>query len=152
LDDDIRRCAGDDVAELLLAVLCAVDELDPDRLYPGVELLDRRLAEFGRGVADEVLPELTGVLRGVRGRSQVDQILLEPQRGEFAGPGRLSREDDPVAALTQHVTDTDAVVRRSVGTLGHEQHRQLRHRVSRPLTKFILKPDSTSQRYVSQGV
>ena len=56
------RVRLDDLSQLRLAVLCAADKLLPDRPHPRVQLLDRRLAELGRGVADEILPELPGTL------------------------------------------------------------------------------------------
>src|SRR5262249_46609303 len=92
-------------------------------------LLDRRLAELRRGAGDELFPERARVLvavtfAGVRGRGQVDQVLLEPERLQLAPPGRLSREHHAVAALAQHVADTHAVVRRPVGALRHEQDGQ----------------------------
>src|SRR6266545_111120 len=60
LDDHVRAHPIDDPHELLLAVPGAAGQLLPDGLDPGLELLDGRLAELGRGVADEVLPELPG--------------------------------------------------------------------------------------------
>ena len=93
LDDDVRPLPLDDLAELRLAVARAVDERLPGRLHECRELLDRRLAELGRRVADEVLPELAGVLRAVtvaagilRGRGEIDEILDEAEGLELAGP------------------------------------------------------------------
>src|SRR5262249_34681792 len=96
------------------------------RPHPRVQLLDRRLAELRRGVPDEVLPELPGILAGrVRaGRRQVDEILLEAKPLQLPAPRRFGREDDPVATAAQHVTDPDAVVGRPVRALRHEQDRQ----------------------------
>ena len=136
LDDHVRADPGDDVGELLVAVVRAVDQLGPDRPDPGVELLDGGLAELGRGPGDELLPELPGVRRvagfasrvasGVSGRGQVDQVLGEAQRRQPAAPRRLGGEHHPVAAPAQHVADADAVVRRAIGALRHEQDGQRR--------------------------
>ena len=91
LDDHIRLLAGDDLADLRLAELRAVNERLPRRLHEGAELVDRRLPELWRRVADEVLPELTGVRGasarvGLRRRREVDEILDEAERLEPAGP------------------------------------------------------------------
>src|SRR5262249_27377971 len=71
-------------------------------------------------------PELTGVLlRSVLGRgSEVDQIFLEPERLEPALPRGLRREHHAMAAALEHLADPDAVVRRPVGALRHEQDRE----------------------------
>ena len=123
LDDHVRLLPVDDLAQLRLAVHRAVDQRLPRRLHEGCELLDRRLAELGRRVADEVDPELTRVLGlrvrvGLRRRRQIDEILDEPERLQPAVPRRLGREHDAVAALAQGVADADAVVRRAVGRSG----------------------------------
>jgi hypothetical protein len=113
--------------ELLLAVSRAADQLRPDRPDEGVQLLDRGLAELRRRVADEVLPELPGVL-ALRTRSgrrrQVDQGFGEAERFQTPLPGRLRREYDPVAPAAQHISDPDTVVGRPVCALGHEQDGQ----------------------------
>ena len=96
----------------------------PRRLHESAELIERRGAEHRLGVADEVGPELTGGLLGRVGgrrRREVDEILDEPERLEPAGPRCLGGEHHPVAVLAQQVADADAVVRRPVGTLRHEQ-------------------------------
>ena len=142
LDDDIRPGALDDLSQPRLAVLCAADELLPDRPYPRVQLLDRRLAELWRGVADEILPELPGTLAsrrtGIR-RCQVDKVLLKAKRLQPPLPGRLGREHDPVTAAAQNITDPDAVVGRPVRALGHEQDRQ------RPLAHSWLPTQRSNQ-------
>ena len=51
----------------------------------------------------------------------------KPSALELALPRRLGGEDDAVAAAAQHVADADAVVRRPVGALGHEQDREGHH-------------------------
>ena len=128
-------------SKLRLAVLCAADELLPDRPHPRVQLLDRRLAELGRGVADEILPELPGTLgsrsTGTR-RRQVNKVFLKAKRLQPPLPGRLGREHDPVAAAAQNIADPDAVVGRPVRALGQEEDRQ------RPLAHNwlpTLRPD-----------
>ena len=62
LDDDVRPVLGDDLAQPRLAILGAVDEGLVGGLDERLELLDRRLAELGCGLGDEVRPELPGVL------------------------------------------------------------------------------------------
>ena len=84
------------------------------------ELLDRRLAEDGRGVADEVLPELAGLLLDLRRRPEPHEAFLEALRFEDAGERLLDDEDDPMPALAQHLADPDAVVRRAERPLGEE--------------------------------
>ena len=136
-DNDIWLHPRDDVAQLRLAVHRAVDERLPGRLDEALELLDRRLAELRRGVADEVLPELTGIRLRLAGRdlgcgSEIDEILLEPQQRELALPRGLRREHDAVAPFEQYLADADALIRRAVGRFGHEQDGQLStgHQVS----------------------
>src|SRR6266545_2967799 len=62
LDDHVGAGPVNDRGQPVLAIPRAGDQLLPDGPDPGFGLLDRRLAEFGRGVADEILPELPGVL------------------------------------------------------------------------------------------
>ncbi|MFD2355008.1 hypothetical protein ACFSTC_45735 [Nonomuraea ferruginea] len=121
LGDDVRLDPLDDLLELRLAVLGAVDQLLPDRSGDGLQLLAGALAVFGRGVADEVLPELARVLLLLGRRREVDQVLLEPERLELALPRRLGGEDDAVAAAAEDVADRGAVVGRAVGAFRHEQ-------------------------------
>ena len=124
-DDDVRAGARHDLGQLLLAVPRAADQFRPDRLDPGVELLDGGFAELRRGAGDELLPERPGVLRGLfRGRGQVDQVLLEAERLEPALPRSLGREHHPVPAAAQHVADADAVIGRPVRAFRHEQDGQ----------------------------
>ena len=92
-----------------------------------LELLDRRLAEHRRGVADEVLPELARVLVRLGGRGQPHETFLEPLLLERAGEGLLGDEDDPMTAAAQDVADPDAVVGRPVGALGEEDERLRAH-------------------------
>ena len=112
-----------------------VDQRLPGRLHEGRQLVDGRLPELRRRVADEVLPELAGILlRGVRRRrrGEVDEILDEPERLEAALPRCLRGEYDAVALPAQDVADADAVVRRAVGRLRHEQDGdRLRHHAPR---------------------
>ena len=126
LDDHVGPGAVEDRLQLRLAVGGPVDQGREDRLDERGELLDRRLAELGRGLADEVDPELAGILVAVTlGRgSEVDEVLLEPERLELALPRRLGGEDDPVTALLEDLADADAVVRRPVRALGHEHDRE----------------------------
>ena len=77
LDDHVRLLPRDDLLQLWLAVLGALDERGEGRLDERRQLLDGRLAELRGGLADEVLPELPGVLSlGIRvRRCKIHQIL-----------------------------------------------------------------------------
>src|SRR5687768_6883744 len=101
-------------------MLRPVDQGLPDGPDEGVQLLDRRLAELGGGLRDEVGPELAGILICIHGRREVDEVLLEPERLEAVPPRGFGREDDSVTSLLEDLADPDAVVRRPVGALGHE--------------------------------
>ena len=124
LDDHVGPRAVQDVLELPVAVDRAVDQRGPDGFDERLELLDRRLAELGGGLGHEVDPELAGVLVALGRRCEVDQILFEAERLQATSPRRLGREDDPVPSLLEHLADADAVVRRPVGALGHEDDRE----------------------------
>ncbi len=144
LDDHIGGGPPHDVGEVVMAIPRARDQFLPDRPDPGVELLERRLAEFRGRPGDEVLPELPRILlsagfagqastAGVAGQAstarfgEVDQVLGESERLELALPGCLGGEDDPVPAAAEHVADPDAVVGGPVGALRHEQDGQGPH-------------------------
>jgi len=77
-----------------------------------------------RRLGDEVDPELARVLVALGRRREIDEILLETQRLEFPLPRRLGREHDAVPPPFEHLADADAVVRRPVGALGHEDDRE----------------------------
>src|SRR5258707_3870753 len=100
-----------------------VDERLERRCDELAELLDRRLPEHRRGIADEVDPELAWDLRGRRRRPEPHPALLEAFRLERPGERLLDDEDDPVAARLQHLPDPDTVVRRAVGPFGEEDDR-----------------------------
>ena len=134
-DDHIRAGARHDPGQLLLAVLGAADQFRPDRLDPGVQLLDGRLAELRRGAGDELLPERPGVLPALirvlawvgwpaGRRGEVNQVLLEAERLQPALPRGLGREHHAVPAAAQHIADADAVIGRPVRALRHEQDGQ----------------------------
>src|SRR5664279_5373339 len=95
----------------------------PRRSDELAELLDRRLAEDGRGVPDEVDPELARDLGHLGRRAEAHQPLLEALRREPPGERLLDDEHDPVAARPQDVADPDAVVGRPEGALGKEHDR-----------------------------
>ena len=120
LHDHVGLDLVEDLAEPIVDVARAVAQRSPGRLDELRELLDRRLAEDRRGVADEVLPELAGFLLDLRRRPEAHQALLESLRLERAGEGLLDHEDDAVPSLDEHLADPDAVVRRPVGPLGKE--------------------------------
>ena len=73
------------------------------------------------------VPELARLLFLVRGRSEINEILLETERRRGDLPAGFRSEDHPVSTPPEHVTEPDVVVRRSVGALGHEQDGQLVH-------------------------
>ena len=120
LDDHVGLDLVEDLAQPIVDVARAVAERAPGRLDELRELLDRRLAEDRRGVADEVLPELAGLLLDLRRRSEAHEALLESLRLEASRERLLDHEDDAMAALDEHLADPDAVVRRPVGALGEE--------------------------------
>ena len=98
------------------------------RALPGrgdelAELLDGRLAEDRRRVADEVDPELAGDLVDLGLRPEPHQALLEALRLERPGERFLDDEHDPMAARAQDLADPDAVVRRAERALGEEDDR-----------------------------
>ena len=131
LDDHVRLGAVEDGLQLRLAVDRPVQQRRPDGLDERGELLDRGLAELRRRLHDEVGPELAGVLLALGRRREVDEILLEAERFQAALPRRFGGEHDAVPALLEHLADPDAVVRRPVGALGHEDDRPalVRHRL-----------------------
>ena len=120
LDDHVRLRAGQDLPELRLAELRAVDQRFKHRPDERVELLDRRLAELRCRLRDEVGPELPGVLVALGRWGQVHEILLEAEGLETAAPGRLRGEDHAVPTPHEDLADPDAVVRGPIGALGHE--------------------------------
>ena len=123
LDDHVGLQLADDLLEARVHVDRAVDQRLPGRLDELGDLLQRRLAEDRRRVADEVDPELPRDL-GLRGRrAEPHQALLEPLGLEVAGERLLDDEHDPVAAPPQHVADAHAVVGRAVRPLGEEHDR-----------------------------
>src|SRR5207247_2903744 len=103
---------AEDLAEPVVHVARAVDQLLPDREDERVELPDRRFAELGRRVANEVLPELARRLLDLGWGLQPHQRFLEALRLKRPGERLLDYEDDSLAALQQHSADADAVVRR----------------------------------------
>ena len=123
LHDHVRLHVVEDLAQPLVHVARAVAEGTPGRLDELRELLDRGLAEDGRRIADEVLPELAGLLLDLGRRSEAHQALFELLRLETAGEGLLDDEDDAMTALLQHLPDADAVVGRPEGSLGEEDDR-----------------------------
>ena len=120
LDDHVGLDLVEDLAQSIVDVARAVAQRPPGRLDELRELLDRRLAEDGRGLADEVLPELAGLLLDLGRRPEAHEALLESLRLETAGERLLDHEDDAVSALDEHLADPDAVVRRPVGPLREE--------------------------------
>ena len=125
LDDRVRREVVEDRGQPVVHVHRTVDQRLPRRLQERCELLDRRLAELRRGLADEVLPELARDLGLFRRRRQSHRRLLEPLGLQRARERFLHDEHDPVPAFLQDVADADAVVRRPERPFG-EEHDRLR--------------------------
>ena len=130
LDDHVRPNLVEDLAQPVVDVARAVAERAPGRLDELRELLDRGFAEDGRGLADEVLPELARLLLDLGRRAEPHEPLLEALRLEAPGERLLDDEHDSMASLAQHLADPDAVVRRAVRALGEEHDRRHRARVS----------------------
>ena len=132
LDDHVRLELVEDLAQPVVDVARAVAERAECRLDELAELLDGRLAEDRRGLADEVLPELAGRLLDLGRRAEPHQPLLESLRLEAARERLLDHEDDAVPALLQDLADPDAVVRRAEGAF-REEDEGLALRTSAPL-------------------
>ena len=98
LADDVGLELADDLLEPRVHVARAVGQRAPGRLEELAQLLDRRLAERRRRVADEVLPELPGRLLDLGRRPEPHEPLLEAARLERAGERLLDDEHDAVAA------------------------------------------------------
>src|SRR5207249_6834753 len=97
-DDHVRLDLVDDLAESIVDELRAVDERLPGRRDELAQLLDRGLAEDGRGVADEVDPELTRRFLGLGRRPEPHQSLFEAVGLQPAGERLLDDEQDAVPA------------------------------------------------------
>ncbi len=133
LDDDVGLELVEDLEQPRVDVLRAVDQRLEGRRDERLELLDGRLAEDRRGVADEVDPELARDLRLGRRGAEAHQPFLEALRLERPGERFLDDEHDPVAALAQDGADPRAVVGRTVGPFGEEHDRPgVGHRAAQP--------------------
>ena len=88
MDHHVRLDIGNDLAKLRLAEPRPVDERLPRRRHERLELFDRRPSELLGSVANEVLPELAGVLGfGISGgRGEVNKYFVETKRGKLASP------------------------------------------------------------------
>ena len=120
LDDHVGLDLVEDLAQPVVDVARAVAERTPGRLDELGELLDGGLAEDRRRLADEVLPELPGLLLDLGWRPEPHEPLLEALRLERARERLLDDEDHPVTAVAQDLPDPDAVVRRAEGSLRKE--------------------------------
>jgi hypothetical protein len=123
LDDGVGLQLLEDLGQALVHVLRAVDQRLPGRSHELSELVEGGLAEDGRRVADEVLPELTRLLRHLGRRREPHQPLLESLLLERACERLLDHEDHPVPTLPQHLADAHAVVGRPERSLGEEDDR-----------------------------
>src|SRR5207244_1003268 len=92
LDDDVGPKVVQDLAQPGLDVPRAVADGPPRGREERRELLDGGFAELRRRVPDEVLPELTGLLRNLGRRSEPHERLLEASPFERAGEGLLDDE------------------------------------------------------------
>jgi hypothetical protein len=134
LHDHVGLNLVEDLPQPVVDVPRAVAEGAERRLDELGQLVERRLPEHGGRLADEVLPELPGLLVRVGWRPEAHQALLESLRLEAARERLLDDEHHAVAALDEHLADPDAVVRRAVRPLGEEYDRRLAlsHVRSRP--------------------
>ena len=141
LDDDVRLVAADDLLQLRLAVARAVDQLLEDRPDEGVELVDASACGTPARCRARS-PSRTG-RRPARAHPAPAVVAAAPGRpGPPRSPAaRACPRHDASAAkttrcprLAQHVADADAVVRRPVGALGHEEKGQTARRHSVPST------------------
>ncbi len=123
LDDRVWGELVEDLGQAFVRVHRAVDQRLPRRLQERLELHDGRLAELGRGLADEVLPELPRNLGLLGRRGQAHRGFLEAFGLERPGERLLHDEHDPVPALLQHGADADAVVRGAERPFREEHHR-----------------------------
>ncbi len=123
LDDHVGRELVDDLGQARMDVHRAIDEGAPGRRHELAELLDRRLAEDRRRVADEVDPELARDLVDLGLRPEAHQPLLEALCLERPGERLLDDEDDAMASRAKHLADPDAVVGRAERTLREEDDR-----------------------------
>src|SRR5581483_6555039 len=123
LHDRVGPEIVEDLAEAFVRVGRAVDQRLPRRLEERLELLDRRLAELGGRVADEVLPELARVLLDLGRGGEAHSSLLEPTGLERAGEGLLNDENHAMPSRSQDVADTHAVVGRAERAFREEHDR-----------------------------
>ena len=77
LHDDVGLDLVEDLAQPVVHVARAIAERTPGRLDELGELLDGGLAEDRRRLADEVLPELAGLLLDLGRRPEPHEPLLE---------------------------------------------------------------------------
>jgi hypothetical protein len=150
LDEHVGPVPRDDLAQLWLAVLRAIDQRLVRRLHECRQLLAGGLGELRCRLVDEVDPELTGrLLFRVRvGFGQVDEVLDEAEGLQPAGPRRLGGEHDPMPPVEEHLAEPDALVGGSIRGLGQEQHGQGiahaahasggRARAIRPIRRLVL--------------
>ena len=113
--DQVRAHVVPDLHHPVVRVPRAAGELVDDRQRDRLELLDRGLAELGRGHPDELEPALAGLLLVLRRRPHSNQRLLEAALLELSLERLLDHEDDPDAALAQVVAQRHEVVGRSPG-------------------------------------
>ena len=99
LHDHVGLDLVEDLAQPVVHVSRAIAERTPGRLDELGELLDGGLAEDRRRLADEVLPELAGLLLDLGWRPQTHEPLLEALRLERARERLLDDEHHPVTAI-----------------------------------------------------
>src|SRR5205085_4662384 len=84
------------------------------------ELVEGRLSEDGSRLADEVLPELPGLLLDLGRRGEPHQTFLEALLLKRPCEGLLDHEDRAMSAAAQNLRDPDAVIGRPECALGEE--------------------------------
>src|SRR5215207_5237895 len=103
-------------------------------------------------ISDEVLPELTRLLRNLRRRLQAHQSLLESLGHQRPGKRFFDYEDNLVTALAQNTGDPDTVIRRSEGALREEDHGSWRPVVGhQPRRSSAQRPGRRARSFILSG-
>ena len=111
-----------DLHQPVMGVAGARHERLPDRLRDRLLLLDGRPPELGRRHPDELGPGIGRRIGGLLGGRHPHLALLEPARFENSAERLVDHEHDAMAALPQHVAQSDAVVGRPPRSRLREEH------------------------------